>query len=120
MKKILFAAILVPLFLLGCSDTDPIVGTWKAARVNIGFDEYKYTPDMVRQIGLSEKTNVIVINPDSTMLYISCGDTLHGEFAMRNKDVYFNGDRIAVLQDDTLVETKKTILGEVVVKYTKQ
>lgn len=121
MKKSLFALALVLFALLtACGHKpDTIVGTWKAAHVSVGFDEYSYTPDMVRQIGMTEKANVIVVEADSSLLYISGGDTLHGAL-MKNGDLYLAEEKFAVLKNDTITEVKKTVLGNVVIKYTKQ
>lgn len=120
MKKILFVVMLALLSVMSsCRDSDAIVGTWRVANVNIDFDEYKYTPDMVRQIGLEEKANTIILKADSTMLYVSGNDTLSGRFSLRNQDLYFNNEHFAVLRNDTLTETKRTVLGDVVIKYTK-
>lgn len=122
MKKSLFAVAFLSLVLLICCGHKPdtIVGTWKVANVSVGFDEYKYTPDMVRQIGLAEKSNVIVVEADSTLIYVSGGDTLRKKAAMKNGDLYLDGEKFAVIQKDTITETKKTVLGDVVIKYTKQ
>ena len=108
-------------FLTGCGHKpDTIVGTWTVANVSVGFDEYKYTPDMVRQIGLAEKANVIVVEADSSLLYISAGDTLRGNAVVRDGNLYLDGEKFAIIQKDTITETKKTVLGDVVIKYTKQ
>ena len=121
MKKTLFVVLIaLSSVMSSCSDSDTIVGTWRVAQVNIGFDEYKYTPDMVRQIGLEEKANTIILKADSTMLYISDNDTLSGNFALRNRDFYFNNEKFAIIINDTLTETKRTVLGDVVIKYTKK
>lgn len=114
-------ALVLLAFLTSCGHkSDTIVGTWKVANVSVGFDEYKYTPDMVRQIGLAEKANVIVLDADSSLLYISGGDTLRGKAIVKNGELYLDGEKFAVIQNDTITETKKTVLGDVVIKYTKQ
>ena len=121
MKKTLFVVMLALLSVMSsCSDSDTIVGTWRVANVNIGFDEYKYTPDMVRQIGLEEKANTIILKADSTMLYVSGNDTLNGRFSLRNQDLFFNNEKFAIISNDTLTETKRTVLGDVVIKYNKK
>lgn len=119
MKKITAISVFFALLMLSCSRGDNNkTGVWKPVSVKIGFDEYKSTPDMVRQVGLEEKSNVIAINSDSTFCYVSCGDSIAGKVKNDNS-LCADGKVIAVIQNDTIVENKKTVLGDVLIKYVK-
>jgi len=121
MKKTLAFSMLLILLMMGCHRSgNTIIGVWKPISVNVGFDEYKYTPDMIRQIGLAEKANVIIVDSDSIMHYISGGDTIVGRMSLRGGEWNVDGEKFAIYANDTLTETKKTVLGNVVIKYTKQ
>lgn len=119
MKKT-FAFVLFALLVMSChKNSHTIIGEWKPVSVNVDFDEYKYTPDMIRQIGLSEKANVVIIAPDSTMQYISGGDTVVGRVSLRGGEMFIDKEKFATYRNDTITETKRTVLGDVVIKYTK-
>lgn len=121
MRSFLFVPILALFVLAGCGrESHTIVGTWKVVHVNVDFDEYRYTPDMVKQVGLAEKSNVLIVTPDSTMLYISCGDTLRGKISVLNSELFINNEKFATYKNDTVTEVKRTVLGDVEIKYTKQ
>ena len=65
------------LLLTSCHrNNDPLIGRWTVEKVNVAFDENLASPEMVKQLGEVEKGNVIEIGNDSTMMFISDGDTL--------------------------------------------
>ncbi len=121
MNRIRFLLLLATVALCGCKQkSQDYAGKWKVVNVNMEFDENKYTPDMVRQVGLSEKSNEITIGSDSSMVYVSCGDTLSGKLNLRDGVLYCGNVEFATLRKDTIVETKRTVMGEVKIKYCRE
>ena len=60
------------------------------------FNEQIATPEMVRQYGEMEKGNVIEINKDSVLTYISEGDTIRGKCLLKGEKSYRDGDLLFV------------------------
>lgn len=114
-------SILLLLVLVSCySNDDPFFGRWTVERVNVEFDEYKATPEMVRQYGELEKGNVIEISKDSVLTFISDGDTLRGRFALRGTQVLCDR-KLFGRYENGLIETEtSTPLGKVRVVYRKK
>ena len=101
--------------------TDTLMGSWKAEKVNVAFDERMATPALVQQIGEMERQNSFTITADSILVFkgfdenwqerihlvggttIRCGETLFGEWM---------ADRIVTRSDSPL--------GEMVVTYRKE
>ena len=75
---------------------DPLIGLWTVEKVNVEFNEQIATPEMVRQYGEMEKGNVIEINKDSVLTYISEGDTIRGKCLLKGEKSYRDGDLLFV------------------------
>ena len=96
---------------------DPFFGRWEVERVNVEFDESKASPEMVRQFGEMEKGNVIEINKDSLLTFISDGDTLRGHCSLKGETLYCDGTVFGVIRDGVLMTETSTPLGKVEVFY---
>lgn len=108
------------LLLFSCHrNDDPLFGRWTVERVNVEFDEYKATPEMVRQYGELEKGNVIEISKDSVLTFISDGDTLKGRCSLQGRQLLLDGKAFGKIEDGFLTTVTSTPLGEVKVVYRK-
>ena len=106
------------LFITSCHrHNDPLIGRWTVDRVNVEFDEYKATPEMVRQYGELEKGNVIEISNDSVLTFISDGDTLKGQCSLRGQQLLLDGKAFGKIEDGFLTTETSTPLGKVRVVY---
>ena len=106
------------LFLSSCHRTsDPLVGRWTVEKVNVEFDESKATPEMVRQYGELEKGNVIEINKDSTLIFISNGDTLRGVCSLKGAQIYLHGKPFGSLEEGKLKTESNSPVGKIVITY---
>ena len=109
------------LMLLSCGRNDQsIVGRWTVEKVNVDFDEHIATPEMVKMLGEMEKDNVIEIRRDSTLVFISEGDTLVSRCTLRGEQLLSDGKPFGNLNDGLLVKTETTPLGIIRVTYSKQ
>ena len=108
------------MFLFSCTDhRDPLVGRWTVERVNVEFDESKSTPEMVRQFGEMEKSNIIEIGQDSILMFISEEDTLWGRCSLNNTQLSLDGTFFGYLKEGKLITEEVTPLGKVIVYYRK-
>lgn len=98
---------------------DPFFGRWEVEKVNVDFNEQIATPEMVRQYGELEKGNVIEIGRDSTLTFISDGDTLKGTCSLRGTQIYCNGKPFGRYENGQIETETATPLGKIVVKYRK-
>lgn len=110
-------ALLIVLFLSCGRNGQSIIGRWKVEKVNVEFDERKATPEMVRQFGEMEKGNVIEINKDSLLTFISDGDTLKGRCSLRGETLYCDGTVFGTIHDGVLITKTSTPLGKIEVFY---
>lgn len=118
MKINLILLVVTGLLLSSCHrKTDTLIGRWEVERVNVEFDESKATPEMVRQFGEMEKGNVIEINKDSLLIFISDGDTLRGQCSLKGETLYCDGVVFATIHDGVLMTETSTPLGKVEVFY---
>ena len=107
--------------LLSCvGKQDPFVGRWTVEKVNVDFDENLSTPEMVRQYGEIEKGNIIEIGKDSTLVFISDGDTMRGKCSLRGTQLFLEGMLFGRYEDGLIEIETVTPLGEVAVVYSKQ
>ena len=83
------------------------------------FDESKSTPEMVRQFGEMEKGNVIEIGQDSTLVFISDGDTVRGKCSLKGSQLFCDGKLFGSLEDGKLITQNKTPIGTIEVVYLK-
>lgn len=100
-----------------CHSNDALIGRWTVDRVNVEFDENKATPEMVRQYGELEKGNVIEISKDSTLTFISSGDTLRGRCSLIGETLYCDGTVFGKFLGGVLMTETSTPLGKVEVYY---
>ena len=116
-----FALVMAILLFASSCDTEknPLVGHWTVDKVSVDFDENRSTPQMVKQIGEMEKGNVIDINIDSTLLFISDKDTTQFRYSLEGNHIYCGGEEFAELRDGVLMTSKKTVLGAVKVSYKR-
>lgn len=92
-----YLSLILLLFLCACTGKqDPLIGRWTVEKVYVGFDEHRSNPEMVRQYGEMEKGNVIEINKDSVLTYISEGDTIRGKCLLKGEKSYRDGDLLFV------------------------
>ena len=98
---------------------DPFFGRWEVERVNVEFDESKASPEMVRQFGEMEKGNVIEINKDSLLTFISDGDTLRGRCSLKGNSLYCDGELFGLYENGTIQTKSSTPLGIIEVIYRK-
>ena len=113
-----FFAITAVLLLASCHRTkDPLIGRWTVEKVNVEFNEQIATPEMVRQYGEMEKGNVIEIGQDSTLVFVSDGDTVRGKCLLEGSQLFCDGKLFGSLEDGTLTTENITPLGKVVVYY---
>ena len=119
MRGFLFAMTAV-LLLASCHRiSDPLIGRWTVEKVNVEFDENKATPEMVRQYGDMEKGNVIEIGQDSTLTFISDGDTVRGKCSLKGSQLFCDGKLFGGLEDGKLITQNKTPIGTIEVVYLK-
>ena len=83
------------------------------------FDENKSTPEMVRQYGEMEKSNVLMISNDSVLTFISGGDTLRGRCSLRDHQVYCDGEPFGRIEDGVITTETTTPIGKIEVVYKK-
>ena len=86
----------------------------------MAFDENLASPEMVRQLGEMEKGNVIEIGNDSTMMFISDGDTLKGKYALKGSQLFCDGRLFGLINEGTLVTETQTPIGKMSVYYKKE
>ncbi len=107
------------LFMTSCRQNDPFIGRWTVERVHVEFDETKATPEMVRQYGELEKGNILEINEDSVLTFVSGGDTLQGHCSLQKQNLYFEGNLFGRYANDIIETQTATPLGKVIVNYRK-
>ncbi|MBQ3710091.1 MAG: hypothetical protein II887_05235 [Bacteroidales bacterium] len=119
MKRYMSFFVLIILLSSCHRNDDPFFGRWTVDRVNVEFDEYKATPEMVRQYGELEKGNVIEISNDSVLTFISDGDTLKGQCSLRGQQLLLDGKAFGKIEDGLLTTETSTPLGKVRVVYRR-
>ena len=108
------------LFLPSCHRTnDPLIGRWTVEKVNVEFNEQIATPEMVRQYGEMEKGNVIEIGQDSTLVFVSDGDTVGGKCSLEGSQLFCDGKLFGSLEGGKLITQNKTPIGTIEVVYLK-
>ena len=117
--KFLLPVALSILILTSCNHEDPFFGRWTVDKVNVEFDEYQSTPEMVKQVGELEKENVIEISADSVMSFISEGNTRRGRCHVEGETLFFDGEAFGQFKEGEIVTESVTPLGKVIVHYRK-
>ena len=110
---------LVLLMICCCRGSDPFFGRWTVEKVNVEFDEHIATPEMVKQYGEMEKANIIEINKDSTLFFISEGDTLKGRCSLKGDQLFMDGTPFGRYENGTIQTESSTPLGIIKVIYKK-
>ena len=119
-RDALSVAVIMFLLLSSCHrNNDSLIGRWTVEKVNVAFDENIASPEMVKQLGEMEKGNVIEIGNDSTMMFISDGDTLKGKCALRGSQLFCDGRLFGLINEGTLVTETSTPIGKMSVYYKK-
>lgn len=122
MKKAILPYLGLAALLYACTQkTDSIVGTWTVDKVNVQFDERRSTPELVKQIGTMEKQNIILINPDSLLIFKSLEDETKGKLSL-SKDGTMTCDGIVfgLWEEGRIVTRTDSPLGEILVTYRKK
>ena len=119
MKRYMSFFVLIILLSSCHRNDDPFFGRWTVDRVNVEFDEYKATPEMVRQYGELEKGNVIEISKDSVLTFISDGDTLRGRCSLRGRQLLLDGKAFGKIEEGLLTTETSAPLGKVMVAYRR-
>jgi hypothetical protein len=120
-KQILFLLGLV-FSLCACHQkTDSLIGEWEADKVNVQFDERRSTPEMVKQIGKSEKNNYFIIDKDSVLVFNSLEMEMIGRVTTDKQGNLFLEDAPFGQWKNGQIVTKTTSpWGEIVVTYRKK
>lgn len=115
-------AMVLMLFLMlttSCHRNDPFIGRWTVEKVNVEFDEYKVTPEMVRQTGEMERNNIIDIGKDSVLTFISDGDTLRGQCSLKGTQLFLEGKPFGRYEEGLIETITPSPLGMVKVCYRR-
>lgn len=125
-----FAAMKKPiLYLLGLAvalcachpKTDSLVGTWKADKVNVQFDERRSTPELVKQVGAMEKQNCFTISNDSILVFNGLETKTRGQLTTDGQEnLYLDGVLFGQWKNGEIVTKTPSPLGEIVVTYRKR
>ena len=100
---------------------DSLIGTWTVNKVNVQFDEQRSTPELVKQIGEMEKQNVILISPDSMLIFNSLEGETKGKLSLsKNGTLSCNGNFFGIWKGENIVTRTNSPLGEIVVTYRKK
>lgn len=120
MKKTILIASAILLSCLGCQrNNDTLTGTWEAEKVEVEFDEQLSTPEIVKQTGIIEKENELLVAADSTLTFISHGDTIKGSFSVRGTQILFSGEAFGNLSENRIITNESTPFGKIRVTYRK-
>lgn len=120
MKKSILIATAILLFCIGCQrNTDTLIGTWKSGKVAVDFDERLSTPEIVKQTGIIEKENLLIIAADSTLTFISQGDSVKGRFSVKGMQVFIDDRPFGLIAENGIVTKEATPFGNITVTYQK-
>ena len=122
MKKAILPYLGLAALLCACTQkTDSIVGTWTVDKVNVQFDERRSTPELVKQIGEMEKQNIILINPDSLLIFKSLEDETKGKLSLsKDGTMTCDGTVFGLWKEGCIVTRTDSPLGEILVTYRKK
>lgn len=122
MKKAILPYLGLVALLCACKQkTDSIVGTWTVDKVNVQFDERRSTPELVKQIGEMEKQNIILISPDSLLIFKSLEDETKGKLSLsKDGTMTCDGTVVGLWKEGCIVTRTDSPLGEILVTYRKK
>ena len=105
---------------VSCTQTeDPFFGRWTVDKVNVEFDIDWATPEMVRQSGVMEKNNVVIISADSVLTLIMDGDTMQSRCSLRGNQILCDGEPWGWYEEGTIKTETFTPMGYVKASYVK-
>ena len=120
MKKAIHIVLAVMLICIGCQrNTDTLTGTWKAEKVEVDFDEKHSTPEIVKQAGSIEKENILILAADSSLTFISQGDTIKGRFSVRDTQVFLISKTFGIIKGNSIITDERMPFGNITVEYQK-
>ena len=88
-------------------------------KVNVEFHEDVATPEMVRQFGEMEKSNVLEISKDSVLTLIMDADTVSGVFSLRDGIITWKGELFGRYGEGLITTETLTPMGWVRTSYKK-
>ena len=120
-KTSLFLAGLVALLCACHRNTDSLIGTWEADKVNVHFDERRATPETVKQVGEMEKHNYFIIDKDSVLVFNSVEMEWIGRVTTdKQGNLFFDGAPLGQWKNGEIVTSTTSPLGDIVVVYRKK
>lgn len=120
-KRFLFLLSLVALLCACQSNTDTLIGTWEAEKVNVHFDEQRSTPEVVKQVGEMEKNNYFTIDKDSVLVFNSVEMEQIGRVTTdKQGNLFLEGAPFGQWKNGEIVTTTTSPLGDIVVVYRKK
>ena len=115
-----FPVLPIVLLMICCHrNSDPLFGRWSVEKVNVEFDEHIATPEMIRQYGEMEKNNIIEITQDSTLIFISEGDTLKGRCSIIGSQLLWDGKPLGHYGSGRIQTESSTPMGKIIVTYSR-
>ena len=123
MNKTLASLIGLALALTSCHNeaTDSIIGTWRADKVNVQFDEHRSTPELVKQVGEMEKQNRISISADSTLVFKGLDTEMRGRLSLCDNGLLYCDEQLFGQWTNGQIVTQTTSpLGQIVITYKKE
>ena len=122
MKKTIAVFLLAWVLALGACTDDPnsIIGTWTVDKVHVGFDESHDRPELVKQLGMMEQQNVIVISPDSTLTFTTLNEKHQGKMSLDSDGILsLDGMHFGTWKNGEIVTQTDSPLGKIVIIYRK-
>jgi hypothetical protein len=122
-----FVASALLLTACGNADVDSILGTWKADKVNVEFDESKSSPELVNQLGEIEKRNLLHFS-DSVFSITNMSQTQQFQYRLDDAGViyYFNPakdlreEKFGVFKDNSIKTESTSVVGMIKITYVKE
>lgn len=120
MKRLAHITLAILFICIACQRNDAtLIGTWKAEKVAVDFDERYSTPEIVKQIGTLEKENFIIFSADSMLNIVNQGDTIKGNFSVRETRIMLNGKPFGTLAENSITTIETTPFGNITITYQK-
>ena len=119
MKRVFFIGLASLLFAACTPKDDPFIGRWTVDKVNVDFDADWATPEMVRQFGTMEKSNVVIISADSVLTLVMDGDTMQSRCSLRGSQILCDGEPWGWFEEGIIKTETFTPMGYVKASYRK-
>lgn len=122
MKRHFLLLLGLALSMAACNtETESLIGTWKADKVNVQFDEQKTTPALVQQIGEMEKQNTFSITADSILTFKGMDSEWQKPVSLKEGTTLLCGEMVfGKWSEGQIVTRTDSPLGEVIVTYRKE